>query len=98
MRPEVKHLVGRGRLPSSNSNVSTIQAWQEGLEKITPPVSDSEAAALIELFPLYDDECYGLAWTLLHLIESAPDWPLEDYLHDRTNPWVARLRQAAKLD
>jgi hypothetical protein len=98
MRPAVTQLVGKGRLPSSNSAIPVIREWQEALEKIERPVSDSEAAALLGLFPTNDDECYGIAWTLLHLVESAPNWPLQDCLQDRTNPWVARLRQAAKLD
>ncbi len=96
LRPEVSQLVGRGRLPSSNSAIPTIQAWQEALEKIKPPVSDAEATALITLLPANDDECYGLAWTLVHIIESAPNWPLQDHLQDTTNPWIARLRRAGE--
>lgn len=98
MRLEVKHLIGKGQLPSSDSGIPTIEQWQEALEKIKPPLSDEEAIALTRLFPTNDDECYGLAWTLIHLVETAPSWPLKDCLHDKCNPWIARLRQAAKLD
>ncbi|MDB6032726.1 MAG: hypothetical protein JWM16_3064, partial [Verrucomicrobiales bacterium] len=34
--------------------------------------------ALVKVFG--PDDYYGLAWSLLHLIESAPGWPLADCL------------------
>jgi hypothetical protein len=43
-----------------------------------------------------DDDCFGLAWTLLHLIESTPGWPLPAALPDLRNEWVRRLRERAK--
>jgi len=98
MRPEITHLVGKGQLPSSGSDILAIQQWQQGLEKIKPPLSNEEAAALAGLFPTSDDECYGLAWTLVHLVETAPGWPLQECLQNRDNPWIARLRHAAQLD
>jgi hypothetical protein len=42
------------------------------------------------------DDCYGVAWTLLHLIESAPGWPLHDCLQDIRNEWTERLRLRAE--
>ena len=91
MRPEVEELISRGRLPSSDSDFVKIQQWQETLEKINPPLSNEEAAALIELFPADEDECYGLAWTLVHIVETAPSWPLQECLENEGNPWIARL-------
>jgi hypothetical protein len=95
MRPEVQHLVGMGQLPSSASAIPIIQEWQEALENIKPPLSDEEAVALTKLLPNAEDECYGLAWTLIHLIETAPTWPLSHDIEESDNPWIARLRQAA---
>ena len=40
------------------------------LESVAKPVTDDEAAALAQLFGPGD--CFGLAWTLVHLVESAP--------------------------
>lgn len=97
MRREVTQLMKLGPLPRSSSDVQKIEQWQSALEKIEPPITDDEAAELISLFPPEDDECYGLAWTLVHLVETAPNWPLRDSLLDKGNPWIARLRQAAQL-
>jgi hypothetical protein len=57
------------------------------------PVTDEEARVLASLFPP-EGTLFGVAWELLHLIETAPHWPLADVLD--TNPeteWIARLRK-----
>lgn len=41
------------------------------------------------------DSCFGLAWSLLHLIETSPNWPLSDVLSNCSNEWVLRLRDRA---
>jgi hypothetical protein len=56
-------------------------------------LSDEEAEALTSLFPSTEDECFGLAWSMIHLIETAPHWPLEQCLQNTSNPWVAYLQQ-----
>jgi hypothetical protein len=97
MRPEIVQLVSKGPLPSLSSSITMIEGWHEALEKIKPPLSDEEAAALIGLFPAREDERYGLAWTLVHPVETTPNWPLREYLKDRDNPWIAHLRQACRM-
>lgn len=68
-RKEVEDLVALGPLPDESAEEDQLATHQTLLCKIAPPVSDEEAALLLELFG--PDDCYGLAWTLLHLIESA---------------------------
>jgi hypothetical protein len=97
IRSQVAGLIAKGPMSSSSSGVDQIKAWQETLGKIAPPLSDDEAAALTGLFPTQDEDCFGLAWSLIHLIETAPHWPLERCLADSTNPWVLRLRQRASV-
>jgi hypothetical protein len=85
-----------GILPSSAAEVKHILEWQEALQKIRAPLSDEEAVALISLFPAEEDDCFGLAWSLLHLIETAPHWPIDKCLENTiNNPWVILLRQRA---
>lgn len=48
------------------------------LQRIETPVSDEEACALAKL--IGPDECFGLNWSLVTLIESAPGWPLWECL------------------
>jgi hypothetical protein len=98
MRGEVTNLIDQGVLPSSSSNIQVIERWQEAIHAIHAPVSNEEAEALTLLFPPTEDECFGLAWSLVHLVESAPDWPLLRSLGNVENPWIAHLRRAAGLE
>jgi hypothetical protein len=54
-------------------------------------VSNDDARVLVRLFG--PDDCFGLAWTLVHLIETAPNWPLEDCLVVTENEWIKVLKQ-----
>ncbi len=90
IRPEILGLGALGPLPSETADEATIAQHQIALSKIQGPVSDEEAAFLLELFG--PDDCYGLAWTLLHLIESAPGGaPLPDAPSGDANEWRRRL-------
>ena len=57
MREEIRKLAEMGPLPASDS---------AELKAISAPTSDEEARILAGLFG--PDDCYGLAWTLMHLI------------------------------
>ena len=70
-----------------------MQAIEERLSKVQTPITDEEACALMNLFG--PDECHGLAWSLLHLIETAPGWPVESALVGREGAWIDRLRERA---
>jgi hypothetical protein len=93
MREQVNELLKLGPLPSSEASAETIGRYQELLSSITPPVTNEEARHLTSLFG--PDDCYGLAWTLVHLIESAPNWPVEEYLEGE-NEWIGILRDRAR--
>lgn len=95
MRQVVLDLVQLGTLPAGDAaDVSEIELFERALGAITKPVSNDEARAMVKLFGA--DDCFGLAWTMLHLIESAPGWPLQDSLDRSDNEWVQRLRIRAK--
>jgi len=94
MRQAVIELVKLGQLPASDeADVSKVEQFEQRIAEISGPVSDDEARALIGVFG--SDDCFGLAWSLLHLIESAPNWPLLDCLRDMDNEWVKRLYSRA---
>jgi len=95
MRKKVQELTNLGPLPDfETAEEEQLKRYESLLSSITPPVSDAEARSLVQLFG--PDECYGLAWTLLHLIETAPGWPLRDCLQNTENPWHERLRLRAE--
>jgi hypothetical protein len=94
IRAEVAELVGFGRFPASvDVDTSVIERQQNLLQRIVPPVSDTEARELVRLFG--PDDYYGLAWTLVHLVEGAPHWPLVGCLLDASNEWIMRLKTRA---
>ncbi len=95
MRDAVRRLADLGPLPRSDQvEEERLKMYEDLLSEISRPLSDDEARILVTLFG--PDECYGLAWTLLHLVESAPGWPLSDCLRDEANEWIQRLRLRAE--
>jgi hypothetical protein len=90
VRQVVEDFVELGPLPDSRASEETIGAHQTLLARITPPLTGDEAAAVISSFG--PDYCYGLAWTLLHLIESAPGGvPIKERPPETANAWIKRL-------
>lgn len=76
IRQEVRDLSELGPFPGSreaSDDALRVQEYERLLGSISKPVSDDEADTLLRLFG--PDEFFGLAWTLLGLIESAPGWP-----------------------
>ncbi len=89
MRDEVRALIDLGPLPDEDASEEAIERHGEALLAIKRPLTLEEARALANLFG--PDDCYGLAWTLLHLIESAPGWSLAD-VPAGDDLWLATLR------
>ena len=90
IRLEISELMKLGSFPASHDvALDTMRRQQLLLRSIVPPVTDDEAMELVKLFG--PDDYFGAAWTVLHLVESAPDWPLADCLSDNSNEWVVRL-------
>ncbi|MFF0446663.1 hypothetical protein ACFYT4_09655 [Streptomyces sp. NPDC004609] len=89
VRREVEDLLGAGPLPSEDASEEEIAEAQQLLEVINAPVSDEEAQALVACFG--SDDCYGLSWTLLHLIETASGAQNARYSRNMENPWVQLL-------
>lgn len=95
MQSAVLDLMKLGPLPSSaGPDVSLIEEIETKLKNVQTPVSDEDACSLVKLFG--PDDCFGLAWTLLHLIETAPGWPIEDALANVANEWIKRLQERSK--
>jgi len=74
VRSEVLRFVELGPLPSEADNSEAGDAafgeLERRLQAVRWPVSDEEARLLVRGFG--DDECFGLAWRLLQLVETAP--------------------------
>lgn len=94
MRDAIRQLVEQPRLILSDSaSIETVE-WADGLiELFERPAQDDEAVALLDLLSRSDDTCFGLNWTILHFIETAPGWPIWAALQDVQGEWAATLRQ-----
>lgn len=92
VRETVRTLVDLGQLPTDTElDEATAKRFAEAFSAVDRPSAD-EAAALVALLPPDSNTSFGLAWTLVHLIESSPTWPDANVLDDR-NYWVALLRE-----
>jgi hypothetical protein len=92
IRPEIIELLKLGSFPiSSEAKLEVMNKQEELLQKISQPVTDDESRELIKLFG--PDDYFGVAWTILHLIETAPNWPLMDCLADNSNEWIIYLKK-----
>ena len=97
MQQAITALLGLGPLPSSaTAATATLQTFEEQLSKVETPITNEEACALVKLFG--QDDCFGLAWTLLHLIETAPGWPVKGALDNLEGEWIDLLRERAEYE
>jgi hypothetical protein len=94
IRKEIECMVALGRFPSEDdADSDLVRKYEELYKAIKRPITDDEARALIKLFG--SDGYFGLASSLVHLIETAPGWPLKDCLNDLDNEWIMMLRNRA---
>lgn len=94
VRREILDFVGLGPLPSEDASAEEIATHQALLERIPTPITLEEARMLLSGFG--DDNCYGLAWTLLHVIETAPGEPIEREPSPSENMWIRELWDRAR--
>lgn len=91
MREEVRAFVSLGPLPTEQgSSPEIVERHEQAFKAIARPVSDEEARELVKVFG--PDDCFGLAWSLLHLLETAPGWPLRDAISHADPLWGEELR------
>ena len=93
MRDVVRKMASMGRLPDEDSAEQADLDERVALlnEVALERPSRDEVLALLPLFPADDSTCFGLAWTLLHIIESSPDWPIWDELRAIDGEWAETL-------
>lgn len=91
IRDEVQELIQLGPFPvSQDADADDIDRRGAILNRIKTPVTDEEANALLSCFG--PDEAFGLAWALLHIIETAPGGsPVKAMPPPSANEWIRRL-------
>jgi len=78
---------------TDNLDAEQITDAQRCIEAMAPPLSADDISALISVLSAADDTALGLNWSILNLVETAPEWPLWDMLLDEGNDWLHRFRQ-----
>ncbi len=79
-----------GSLPAEQgADPAKLDEFDRAIHAISRPISTEEAAAVLSVFGT--DSCFGVAWTLLHLIETAPESPLKTVPATDANEWVKLL-------
>ena len=96
MQQAVQDLLSLGHQLTADLSEETIELAGKSAELLQRPVSAHDAVALISLLPASGDSCYGLNWTILHAIESCPDWPIWSLLKAENHEWIDRLRVGLK--
>lgn len=92
MQPAVQEFVAPGRLPgSAEASLDSLQRLLDIVRRIRTPLTNDEARALTGCFGA--DDCFGVAWSLLHALETAPGWPLADVPGRAGNAWIDLLRE-----
>ena len=97
LRDSTLRIVSMGQMPADAPDVDPVvlTAWTLALAALDGPLTDEEAIALLPCLPPDDGTVFGLAWALLHAIESAPyGTALISELDDRSW-WVNLLKQRA---
>jgi hypothetical protein len=97
LRDSTRRIVSMGRMPDGAPDIDpeVLTAWTAALDELDGPLTDEEAIALLPCFPPDDCTVFGLAWSLLHAIESAPYGPSFISELDDRSWWVSYLRQRA---
>ncbi|MFC3912237.1 hypothetical protein ACFOSS_02005 [Pseudaeromonas sharmana] len=95
MREQIKNLVSIGVLPAEDvASVEEVKFIELIVSSIDGPITDDEAKAIVSIFGF--DEFFGIAWSILHLVETAPHWPIKECLIRTDNPWITILIERAK--
>ena len=89
MQNGVLNLSSSGTLPTEDAQVAEVEAAERLIDAIEAPLTDQEAEALLACFG--HDACFGLAWSLLHLIETSPTAFPQVEPETTANPWVRLL-------
>lgn len=98
VRASVHELVQLGRIPTDNeadTEPDRADRWEVLIGEMYGEgnVTNGEAAMLVPLLPRDESDSFGVVWTLVHVIESAPGWPLNEALAAADGPWADILRQ-----
>jgi len=90
IREEVRDVAALGPMPSSSETTpEDIDRYGDLVLRIQRPLDDEEARLLLNSYG--NDDYFGVAWELLHLIETAQHTPIDGPPSDSANEWIRRM-------
>ena len=94
MQRQITELLALGTLPSEKTaTVDQLEKVESLVVSIEKPLTKEEAEALVTVFG--DDGCFGIARSVMLLVETAPEWPIQSCLANSQNLWVKTLTERA---
>lgn len=77
MQDAVLRLLELGQLPPEDgAEEATFERYHAALSDLRLPATDEEAGACLSVLPAEEGSMFGLAWSLVHFVETAPSWPV----------------------
>jgi hypothetical protein len=86
-----------GAMPDDTVDIgeAELSNWNAAIVALPVPLTDDEAIGLLNCFPADDGLVFGVAWSLLHAVETAPYGPHLLSQLDQRSPWRAILWERA---
>lgn len=97
VRPEVDALYKLGPLPDESEEIAdgVLEKYEELLAPLKSLDSSEEAEKIVAIFP--KTACFGIEWTLLHLVETTTGWPILPIIEGCPSPeWKERMLSRIK--
>jgi hypothetical protein len=91
MQDAVTRLVAITPQLTDSLDQASLEVVEGLLNQLVSPLSDQEILALLSVLPANGDTAFGLNWTILHLIEAAPSWPIWAALKEQSHEWIRIL-------
>ena len=91
----VDELVKMGRLPSSDqADEGYLESFQALLGEVDGDLDKCDSIRLLQL--LGPDDCFGLAWSIVHIVENCSEWPFLFEIPDIDPGWMSVLEERSK--
>jgi hypothetical protein len=64
-----------GSLPDESAEIAdgVLERYDELFQQIKSPLTEAEAVVIARLFPPV--ACFGMEWTIVHMLERSENWP-----------------------
>ena len=96
MQKAIQSMVALGPIPSEDTiEQEELEMWDDLImHQVQEPLTDEEGLAISGLFG--PDSCFGLNYKLMHLLETAPGWPVPGMFEHMHPEWAGAIMSRIK--